>query len=105
MITLSPFAEDVSRSLTRFGSLSDYRNINFAVVGARFPLSSSECTEVPMRPTVIGLDIAKSVFQAHGVNAKGAVIIRKRLTRVEVKLFFRDLRPSLIGIEACGTSN
>jgi transposase len=105
MITLSPFAEDVSRSLTRFGSLSDYRNINFAVVGARFPLSSLECTEVPMRPTVIGLDIAKSVFQAHGVNAKGAVIIRKRLTRVEVKPFFRDLRPSLIGIEACGTSN
>jgi transposase len=58
-----------------------------------------------MRPTIIGLDIAKSVFQVHGVDAKGKVALRKRLKRIELKAFFQRQPRCLIGIEACGTSN
>lgn len=53
----------------------------------------------------IGLDIAKSVFQVHGVDAGGRVVIRQRLTRGRVLAFFEKLRPSLVGIEACGSSH
>jgi len=53
----------------------------------------------------IGLDIAKSVFQVHGIDAEGAVIIRQKLTRARLLPFFGKLDPCLIGIEACGTSH
>ncbi len=52
----------------------------------------------------IGLDIAKHVFQAHGVDAARSVAIRRRLRRGEVLPFFAKLQPTLIGIEACATS-
>jgi len=55
--------------------------------------------------TVVGLDIAKSVFQVHGVDAEGAVVIRQRLTRARMLVFFGKLAPCLVGIEACGTSH
>lgn len=55
--------------------------------------------------TTIGLDIAKHVFQVHGVDAHGAVVIRRRLRRSEVLDFFEGLRPCLIGIEACATGH
>ncbi len=55
--------------------------------------------------TTIGLDIAKSVFQVHGVDASGQVIIRRRLKRRYVPAFFQKLEPCLIGIEACATSH
>src|SRR6516165_7927996 len=55
--------------------------------------------------TTIGLDIAKSVFQVHGVDASGQVVIRQRLARRRVLAFFEKLAPSLIGIEACSTSH
>ena len=55
--------------------------------------------------TVVGLDIAKSVFQVHGVDAEGAVIVRQRLTRGRMLAFFGKLAPCLIGIEACGTAH
>src|SRR5580765_282745 len=51
--------------------------------------------------STIGLDIAKSVFQVHGVDVEGAVLIRKRVTRAKVLEFFSALPPCLIGIEAC----
>ena len=51
--------------------------------------------------TTIGLDIAKSVFQVHGVDAAGRVVIRRQLKRRHVLAFFQRLRPCLIGIEAC----
>ena len=51
--------------------------------------------------TTIGLDIAKSVFQVHGVDAGGQVIIRRQLMRRQVVAFFQKLLPCLIGIEAC----
>jgi len=49
----------------------------------------------------IGLDIAKSVFQVHGVDEVGTVAIRKRVSRSKVLEFFADLPPCLVGIEAC----
>ena len=58
-----------------------------------------------MQITTIGLDIAKRVFQAHGVDATGAVVVRKRLRRSELPAFFAKLPPCLIGIEACATAH
>jgi transposase len=53
----------------------------------------------------IGLDIAKLVFQIHGVDADGTVVIRKRVSRAKVLEFFSDLPPCLVGIEACPTAH
>jgi transposase len=55
--------------------------------------------------TTVGLDIAKSVFQVHGVDAAGKVIIRRQLKRRYVLLFFEKLQPCLVGIEACASSH
>ena len=55
--------------------------------------------------TTIGLDIAKSVFQVHGVDAEGKVVIRRQLKRRYVLAFFQKLPPCLIGIEACASSH
>jgi transposase len=55
--------------------------------------------------TTIGLDIAKSVFQVHGVDAAGQVVIRRQLKRRHVLMFFQKLAPCLIGIEACASSH
>ena len=55
--------------------------------------------------TTLGLDIAKSVFQVHGVDAAGNVIIRRQLKRRYVLAFFQKLPPCLIGIEACASSH
>ena len=55
--------------------------------------------------TTIGLDIAKSVFQVHGVDAGGQVVIRRQLKRRQVMVFFRKLAPCLVGIEACASSH
>lgn len=53
----------------------------------------------------IGLDIAKSVFQVHGVDAEGGVVIRQRLTRSRMLAFFARKAPCLVGIEACGSAH
>ena len=55
--------------------------------------------------STIGLDIAKSVFQVHGVDVDGAVMIRKRISRAKVLEFFAALTPCLVGIEACPTAH
>src|SRR6266581_1837849 len=55
--------------------------------------------------STIGLDIAKSIFQIHGVDAGGAVVIRKRITRAKLLEFFAALPPCLVGIEACPTAH
>src|ERR1700739_551292 len=55
--------------------------------------------------STIGLDIAKSVFQVHGVDADGAVVIRKRVSRAKVLEFFAALPPCLVGIEACPSAH
>jgi transposase len=53
----------------------------------------------------VGLDIAKSVFQVHGVDAEGQVVIRRKLKRRYLLMFFEKLPPCLIGIEACASSH
>ncbi|HUA56569.1 MAG TPA: IS110 family transposase [Candidatus Sulfotelmatobacter sp.] len=53
----------------------------------------------------VGLDIAKSVFQVHGVDTNGEVVLRRRLTRARVLPFFAGLGPCRIGIEACATAH
>jgi transposase len=58
-----------------------------------------------MRVTTIGLDLAKRVFQAHGVDAAGRTVLRRKLQRGEVLAFFRELPPCLVGIEACSTAH
>ena len=55
--------------------------------------------------TTIGLDIAKSVFQVHGVDARGSAVVRRQLKRRYVLAFFKKLPPCLVGIEACATSH
>lgn len=53
--------------------------------------------------TTIGLDIAKSVFQVHGIDAEGNVLIRRQLKRRYVLAFFENLPSCLVGIEACAS--
>src|SRR6266404_4630091 len=55
--------------------------------------------------TVIGLDLAKHVFQVHGADPDGRPVLRKRLRRGQVLEFFASLSPSLIGMEACAGSH
>ena len=55
-----------------------------------------------MTITTIGLDLAKNVFQVHGVDQRGATVLRKQLKRNQVAAFFAKLQPCLIGVEACG---
>src|SRR5271154_2506829 len=60
---------------------------------------------VQMQITTIGLDIAKNVFQIHGIDAKEKVVVRKQLRRSQVIAFFAALAPCLIGMEACATAH
>ena len=53
----------------------------------------------------IGMDTSKHVFQLHGVDAAGALVLRKKLRRNEMVAFFKKLAPTVIGIEACGASH
>src|SRR3984893_12899117 len=55
--------------------------------------------------TTIGFDIAKSVFQVHGIGGEGEVVIRRQLKRRHVLVFFQKLPPCLVGIEACASSH
>ena len=55
--------------------------------------------------TTIGFDIAKSVFQVHGVDAAGQMVVRRQLKRRQVIAFFQQLPPCLVGIEACASSH
>jgi transposase len=54
--------------------------------------------------TTIGLDIAKSVFQVHGIDAEGNVVLRRQLKRRYVLVYFQRLAPWLVGIEACAAA-
>ena len=58
-----------------------------------------------MEISTIGLDLAKSIFQVHAVDASGEIVVRKALRRAQVLPFFAKLPPCLIGMEACGTSH
>jgi len=58
-----------------------------------------------MNITTIGIDLAKEVFQIHGVNQHGKAVLRKQLKRAQMPLFFANLSPCLIGMEACGSAH
>ncbi len=58
-----------------------------------------------MKITTIGIDLAKAVFQVHGVGERGKVAVRKQLKRSEMASYFANLGPCLIGMEACGSAH
>ncbi|MEZ5934535.1 MAG: IS110 family transposase [Alphaproteobacteria bacterium] len=58
-----------------------------------------------MEITTIGLDLAKQVFQVHGVNEAGDVVVKRRLRRAQVVTYFASLPACLIGMEACATAH
>lgn len=58
-----------------------------------------------MKITTIGIDLAKEVFQVHGVDTHGKAVLRKQLRRGEMAKFFANLEPCLIGMEACGSAH
>jgi transposase len=58
-----------------------------------------------MKITTIGIDLAKNVFQVHGVDAHGKAVLRKQLKRKDVMSFFANLERCLIGMEACGSAH
>ena len=55
--------------------------------------------------TTVGLDLAKNVFQVHGVDAEGTTVLRKQLRRAQVLAFFSRLPRCLVGMEACATAH
>jgi transposase len=55
--------------------------------------------------SMIGLDVAKNVLQVHGVDAAGAVVVRRQLRRGQVEKFFAQLPPAVVGLEACGSAH
>jgi transposase len=64
-----------------------------------------EQQEVDMTITVIGLDLAKNVFQVHGIDENGRVVLRRKIRRSDVLPLFCKLAPALVGMEACHTSH
>jgi transposase len=58
-----------------------------------------------MKITTVGLDLAKSVFQIHGVDERRKAVLRKQLKRSEMVIFFTNLPPCLIGMEACASAH
>ena len=58
-----------------------------------------------MQISTIGLDLAKTVFQVHGIDANEKVVVRKQLRRSQVIAFFAALPPCLVGVEACATAH
>src|SRR5438046_673806 len=58
-----------------------------------------------MQVSTLGIDLAKNVFQVHGVDVVGKVVITRKLRRSQVLMFFAKLPPCLVGMEACATSH
>ena len=58
-----------------------------------------------MKITTVGIDLAKNVFQVHGVDERGKVVLRRQLRREQMVEFFARLSPCLIGMEACGSAH
>ena len=54
---------------------------------------------------IIGLDLAKSIFQVHGISASGAIVVRRAVRRAQLLDFFRNLPPCLVGMEACASAH
>ena len=65
----------------------------------------AKSTEKLARVTRIGLDLAKTVFQVHGVDAKGEIVIARKLRRGTMLEFFGRLAPCVVAMEACGSAH
>ena len=95
-VSFLPIADDVDGSRSRHLKCQSVDAVKAATEPREPPV---------MDITTIGLDLAKTVFQVHGVDASGAVAVRKTLRRSQVPGFFAKLPPCLVGMEACGTSH
>src|SRR5262249_50650594 len=84
------------------GWMAPLRHLSAKLLSDRI---SSEWEPSMGEVTTIGLDLAKHVFQAHGVDAEGATVLRKQLRRAQVLAFFSRLPPCLVGLEACATAH
>ena len=78
--------------------------VGIIVPKATAPVAQSQGGH-PMQISTVGIDLAKRVFQIHGVDQDGNVVLRKQLRRAQVLGFFAKLPPCLVGMEACGTSH
>jgi transposase len=58
-----------------------------------------------MKITTVGVDLAKNVFQVHGIDERGKAVLRKQLRRAQVPVFFANLPPCVIGMEACASAH
>ena len=58
-----------------------------------------------MKITTLGIDLAKNVFQLHGVDERGKAVLRRQLRREQIVAFFVNLAPCLVGMEACATGH
>ena len=58
-----------------------------------------------MQVTTVGIDLAKNVFQVHGIAENGAVVFNRAIWRAQLLAFFKGLPPCLVGMEACGSSH
>jgi hypothetical protein len=84
------------------GWMAPLRHLSAKLLSVR---NSSEWEPSMCEVTTIGLDLAKHVFQVHGVDAEGATVLRKQLRRAQVLAFFSRLPPCLVGLEACATAH
>src|SRR5262249_53361652 len=84
------------------GWMAPLRHLSAKLLSDRI---SSEREPSMSEVTTIGLDLAKHVFQVHGVDAEGATVLRKQLRRAQVLAFFSRLPPCLVGLEACATAH
>jgi transposase len=58
-----------------------------------------------MKITTVGIDLAKNVFQVHGIDERGKAVLRKQLRRAQVAVFFGNLPACVIGMEACASAH
>jgi transposase len=84
------------------GWMAPFRHLSAKLLSDRI---SSEWEPSMGEVTTIGLDLAKHVFQVHGVDAEGATVLRKQLRRAQVLAFFSRLPHCLVGLEACATAH
>jgi hypothetical protein len=110
-----PNIQEISPRQWNLSRNDGWKSYFFFVLGHRIDESYKRCPETGkllefeepkmQAITTIGLDIAKSVFQVHGVDAEGNVVLRRQLKRRYVLAFFQNLSSCLVGIEACASSH
>src|SRR5499427_5172463 len=85
------------------GWMAPLRHLGAKMLAGRRPAANGEPSMGEI--TTIGVDLAKHVFQVHGVDAEGTTVLRKQLRRGQVLAFFSRLPPCVVGLEACATAH